>query len=909
MTAAPDTWSPSVSRALQWAGGLATLGGRDGTISPDDLFLGLLLAHPDDEGEVWCFLAHFDLTARDLLPDDYPAIDHKALQVAAAAAPSTPDPERWNVEISSVLAEAGTRTGSARVANVLASILALTSWIDRLGTAISRSGVSAGQLVPHFRDECVPELKFEGPRRAGLQIRDWLAERYPRRRATMPSFSNDRPDPSADFIGVGEEADAFAYLIASKALVPPLAVGMFGSWGSGKSFLMARIRQRVEQLSALAAAADAAGGATAGTSAPDGAASGSTQVWPNVVSVEFNAWQYVETDLWAALLARIFEQLSPEARRRLSEFSRVRERAEADREAALEAARQAEQVVAERDAAARTALAKAEATKQEESQVAHDAEQVRARAVEAALDAHARTAAGTAVVDAVAGAMGSDVADAVGEVRRLRTQSADAPWRQGRFWSRRRVVWATIAALVVPLVTVLLAVLDLGLPVAVTAAITTGAAVLTPMLRSAANYRDEQRSKVDEALQKVETKLAQHEQKARQARVDAEKAADEASDALRTATEEAEAARAIGIDVERIAAGLTPAGVLADRLAERRASDDYRKRLGIVSTVADDLEKLSSLIADYNASVFAGEHPPGERPGDVPPNRIVLYIDDLDRCPPQRVVEVLEAVNLLLAFPLFVVVVAVDTRWLTSALAKAMPTLKTDGGPLGHAPTPTDYVEKIFQIPFWIDPLDETGRHRLLRGLLVPSVRPAEGGAPPPQQEALRAGEGEFDTVDRMVAVRGAGLDLDARDLTITPDEFSFIEGLNSLLTGTPREVKRFVNVCKLLLAMSPPLEGGTEPTTERKAACFLAALSQARPTFAARLAAAATAAPSADLDTLVSNVAGAGADEDATALRSWLAAQPVPAPPAQPVGSMSASALLKRWEMIRRLRFTAEPA
>ncbi|WP_207207179.1 hypothetical protein, partial [Agromyces binzhouensis] len=74
-------------------------------------------------------------------------------------------------------------------------------------------------------------------------------------------------------------------------------------------------------------------------------------------------------------------------------------------------------------------------------------------------------------------------------------------------------------------------------------------------------------------------------------------------------------------------------------------------------------------------------------------------------------------------------------------------------------------------------------------------------------------------------------------------------------------------------------------------------------------LAAAATAAPSADLDTLVSNVAGAGADEDATALRSWLAAQPVPAPPAQPVGSMSATALLKRWEMIRRLRFTAEPA
>ena len=45
-----------------------------------------------------------------------------------------------------------------------------------------------------------------------------------------------------------------------------------------------------------------------------------------------------------------------------------------------------------------------------------------------------------------------------------------------------------------------------------------------------------------------------------------------------------------------------------------------------------------------------------------PIERIVLYIDDLDRCPPERVVEVLQAVHLLLAFELFVVVVAVDAR-------------------------------------------------------------------------------------------------------------------------------------------------------------------------------------------------------------------------------------------------------
>ncbi|MEZ5024500.1 MAG: P-loop NTPase fold protein [Chitinophagales bacterium] len=45
---------------------------------------------------------------------------------------------------------------------------------------------------------------------------------------------------------------------------------------------------------------------------------------------------------------------------------------------------------------------------------------------------------------------------------------------------------------------------------------------------------------------------------------------------------------------------------------------------------------------------------------DLKVERIVLYIDDLDRCPPKKVVEVLQAIHLILAFPLFVVVVGVD---------------------------------------------------------------------------------------------------------------------------------------------------------------------------------------------------------------------------------------------------------
>ena len=44
-------------------------------VTSKELFVGLLLAHPDPRGEVWQLLDYIGLTARDLLPDDYPVID------------------------------------------------------------------------------------------------------------------------------------------------------------------------------------------------------------------------------------------------------------------------------------------------------------------------------------------------------------------------------------------------------------------------------------------------------------------------------------------------------------------------------------------------------------------------------------------------------------------------------------------------------------------------------------------------------------------------------------------------------------------------------------------------------------------------------------------------------------------
>jgi hypothetical protein len=189
------------------------------------------------------------------------------------------------------------------------------------------------------------------------------------------------------------------------------------------------------------------------------------------------------------------------------------------------------------------------------------------------------------------------------------------------------------------------------------------------------------------------------------------------------------------------------AGRRLDRfLQERSGSSDYRSHLGLISLLHQDLEQLSNLLQlaedDKN-----GQERDGSRPRI---DRIVLYVDDLDRCPPARVVEVLQAIHLLLALPLFVVVVGVDPRWLLRSLQRHYRALLTAGsaeraapvGPSHWASTPQNYLEKIFQIPFALAPMTGDGFSRLVDDLAAgtasrPENHPIPAPGPPnsPEEE------------------------------------------------------------------------------------------------------------------------------------------------------------------------------
>jgi hypothetical protein len=255
-------------------------------------------------------------------------------------------------------------------------------------------------------------------------------------------------------------------------------------------------------------------------------------------------------------------------------------------------------------------------------------------------------------------------------------------------------------------------------------------------------------------------------------------------------------------------------GALYDFVSERYNAEDYRKYLGVLPLIRADLESLAKHTAGTN--------------GGPSIERIVLYIDDLDRCPSDQVVKVLEAVNLLFGFPLFVVVVAVDSRWLVHSLRHEY--AHVFDGVSGLVPTPQDYLEKIIQIPFWLQLMDADGFARLVGSLVpepdraahatarpgdrIPVVRPdsqeqveldsTDGGSDAPTGPTGPAGDGggplgaAAPTTTAQVSEHEPEPDLTPETLVMSTEELKFIGALAPLV-HTPRATKRLVNTYQLV--------------------------------------------------------------------------------------------------------------
>lgn len=173
------------------------------------------------------------------------------------------------------------------------------------------------------------------------------------------------------------------------------------------------------------------------------------------------------------------------------------------------------------------------------------------------------------------------------------------------------------------------------------------------------------------------------------------------------------------------------------------AKEHFKDSIEAKSTLRDDFEKV------------IGEC--------LPVKRLVVFIDDLDRCLPEKTIEILEVIKLFLDVPKCVFVIGVAREVIERGIEIRY---KTDGQ---LSITGKDYIEKIIQVPF-----------------TLPLIR-------------------EKDMIEYI------------GKLGINEDEKEYAEIVAKGTGSNPRKVKMFLNTLRIRQAIAKSAGGGIKPELSAK--------------------------------------------------------------------------------------------
>ena len=678
---------------------------------------------------------------------------------------------------------------------------------------------------------------------------DAVRERLYRRAHNRPqAVDNDAP-AQVDLLGIADEVNALTEMLLLRDVTPPLAVGILGGWGSGKSSVMALMQARMRTIRAR--------------SVQHGWGAAETDPYVgHIYPIWFNAWTYSKADLGASLMQTIFvaldrqlslEQLSADKATLLAgganwlHVSALGERArllllesELGQQAvaqwqAGEVQGQLWVVYAQVHDAERRALQVAQAQLAAEKATLATQRSAFVKQNFKSLDELARRNVWQKLLDSL---VNEPIKQALKAQLELLFSPADLEDLQTFGMQLRQLSPTGLAfaqnsgyvALGLGGLALTLFSAWVGDAVAALANTATMAAWLsfagtvgTAGLTVFRTYQQWQAR-----LTSVQAEVAQR-LKSEKAGLLAQADADLAVILQPTRATIAQLEQAVAQHKQRL--GVVAAfDSVSDFVQARLDAADYAAQLGVAHRVQADLQELTDALVvhpqDTPAHIAAKQafFPRG-------PARVVLFIDDLDRCPPSKVVEVLEAVKLLLSTRLFVVVLGLDTRYVTRALETHY-----RGVLLHHGePSGLDYIEKIIQIPYRVRPIEAAGLARFLEMQMQPEAVPT----PPSDAGAARATSANEATVGlnrgQETVNASAALMVEASALSPAVIRFSQADYADLLaccqrVRLTPRSVKRLVNVLKLIKIYWLRTLGDDRPRTVKQAVIGLLALSARYP-------------------------------------------------------------------------------
>ena len=246
--------------------------------------------------------------------------------------------------------------------------------------------------------------------------------------------------------------------------------------------------------------------------------------------------------------------------------------------------------------------------------------------------------------------------------------------------------------------------------------------------------------------------------------------------------------------------------------AEIVGDPGYEGRLGFLYLVQTDMQRVLDLVATE------------QRP-------VVVFVDDLDRCSPGTVAQVIEAINLFLAsqFPNCIFVIAMEPEMVAAHIEVAYQALGErlrtsdywgESGMLGWR-----FLDKIVQLPLSLPALDPKRASRFTGSVLIGRSQPlrhGDGGDGDGAEERAaqleQAIQQQATSIEEIPAAAARaqadvlGADVPAGELTPEaqaearralrqrlrdddPEVRAIVEAVAPWLNRNPREIKRFVNV------------------------------------------------------------------------------------------------------------------
>jgi len=237
---------------------------------------------------------------------------------------------------------------------------------------------------------------------------------------------------------------------------------------------------------------------------------------------------------------------------------------------------------------------------------------------------------------------------------------------------------------------------------------------------------------------------------------------------------------------------------VSQRLLTYVRRPDYRAQMGYQHLVLRDLQ-------------FVERRLRGRRTEP----RVVVLIDDLDRCPDDKIMEVLQAINLILGESSFYVVLGIDTAMIYRAIESHY---GGDDRPLPPRFAET-YLQKIVQLPFHLPETNPAERSGFVARLFSDAAREAihaseESGESPELPVAPRSEE-------ELEWNRGALLQPHVRMreqlVEDTATELRAYFDYQAYLADNPRELKRLVNVHRFVKIVLQQEGRPPSPELQRK--------------------------------------------------------------------------------------------